>query len=76
VETLDIQLLYIVSFHVECYDIEGEVRKMNLNPLMVSDLRRERSDAEQDLRRAAEHARLVGHLRRPRRRRRHTEDEG
>jgi hypothetical protein len=41
---------------------------------MVSDLRRERSDAEQDLRRAAERARLVGHLRRPRRRRRHTDD--
>jgi hypothetical protein len=49
---------------------------MNLNPLMVSDLRRERSNAEQDLRRAAEHARLVGHLRRSRRRRRHTDDEG
>jgi hypothetical protein len=41
---------------------------------MVSDLRRERSDAEEDLRRAAERARLVGHLRRPRRRRRHTDE--
>jgi len=48
---------------------------VHLNPLMVSDLRRERSDAEQGLRRAAERARLVGHLRRPRRRHRHTDDE-
>ncbi|HEY6680231.1 MAG TPA: hypothetical protein VI276_03385 [Actinomycetota bacterium] len=46
---------------------------MNLNPLIVSDLRQERSSKEHDLRRAAEHARLVGHLRRPLRRRRRTD---
>jgi hypothetical protein len=59
--------------HVEGYDIEREVSKVNLNPLIVSDLRRERTSKENDLRRAAERARLVGHLRRPLRRRRHSE---
>src|SRR5262245_51745899 len=32
VKTLDIKLLYRVSFHVEGYDIEGEVRKGELEP--------------------------------------------
>jgi len=46
---------------------------VNLNPLIVSDLQKERSSREHDLRRAAERARLVGHLRRPLRRRRRTD---
>jgi hypothetical protein len=64
---------YVKYLHVEGYDIEREVSKVNLNPLIVSDLRRERTSKEHDLRRAAEHARLVGHLRRPLRRRRRSD---
>jgi len=46
---------------------------MSWNPWVITDPHHERSLREQELRRAAERARLVGHLRRPKRRPRRTD---